>query len=184
MTAPQTTEDAGTIVRLLGKSEIVKAAIAETAAANTLARRGIIAQVKALERAHTAAVPKLEATVAAAMAALKLAQTALQAAEKRANAAIGEKSTASHTYSAARDRLEQRLRESAHPAIKGWQREMRDEIENTRKRFAFIESRETVNIFSGAARRIVKKQFGQCRRAGDRHHGSDRRGRAPGARTR
>jgi hypothetical protein len=100
-------------------------------------------------------VPKLEAALIEAMAALKAAESALVKAQKTANEAIGQKSVASYTYSAQRDRLEQQLRQTAHPAIAGFGREMRAEIDVTRKRFAYIEQREISNPVTRLARRVV-----------------------------
>jgi hypothetical protein len=138
--APQTTEDPGKIIQLLGRSELLKAAIAETAAANTLARRGLIAQVKALEREHEKRVPKLEAALTQALTAVKDAESALAAAQKTSSAALGAKSTASYSYSALRDRLEQQLRQTAHPAIEPFQRELRGELDATRQSSAMSSS--------------------------------------------
>jgi hypothetical protein len=141
--APQRTEDPGKIIQLLGRSEIVRAAIAETAAANTLARRALIGQVKAIDREHEKRVPKIEAAVVAALAAVKAVEAALLAAQKTVSAALGAKSTASYTYAAQRDRLEQQLRQTAHPAIEPFQRKLRGELDATRKKFAYIDQRET-----------------------------------------
>src|SRR5438445_13611867 len=116
VTSPET-EETGNIIKLLAGSEIAKTALAAQAAEQTLARRGIIAQIKTLERDHEKRRPHLEADVAASMTALKAAENALLAAQKRANLALGAKSTASYTYSAQRDRLEQQLRQSAHPNV-------------------------------------------------------------------
>jgi hypothetical protein len=141
LTVPDT--ETRNVVELLRGSEVVKAAAVAQAAAQTLARRGLIAQIKTLERDYEKRRPQLEAALAAAMAACKQAEAALLAAQKQANAALGAKSTASYTYSAQRDRLELRLRESAHPALASWVRDMIDELDRTRKRFSFIETHET-----------------------------------------
>ena len=154
VTSRETTEETGNIIKLLAGREIAKTALAAQAAEQTLARRGIIAQIKTLERDHEKRRPHLEADVAASMTALKEAENALLAAQKRANLALGAKSTASYTYSAQRDRLEQQLRESAHPNIDLWIREMRSELDRTRKRFAYIETRET-HLVTRVARRVV-----------------------------
>src|SRR5260370_24016428 len=146
------TDETGNIVKLLAGSDVAKAALAAQAAERTLARRGIIAQIKTLERDHEKRRPQLESELAAAIAACKQAQAALLAAQQRANAALGAKSTASYSYSAQRDRLEQQLRESAHPALDAWCRDMRDEIDRTRKRFSYIETRQTVNPRTRPAR--------------------------------
>jgi hypothetical protein len=138
----QTTEETN-VVKLLSGSAVVKAALAEQTAAQTLARRGLIAQIKTLERDYENRRPQLEAAIAAAMAACKQAEAALLAAQKYANDAIGAKSTASYTYSAQRDRLEHQLRETAHPALASWVRDMIDELDRTRKRFAYVSTHET-----------------------------------------
>jgi hypothetical protein len=152
VTAPDT--ETRNVVELLRGSEFVKAAAVAQAAAQTLARRGLIAQIRTLERDYEKRRPQLEAELAAAIAGVKQAEAALLAAQKRANAALGAKSTASYTYSAQRDRLEQQLRESAHPALASWVREMLDELDRTRKKFSYIETRETHPI-TRLARRIV-----------------------------
>jgi hypothetical protein len=154
-TNAQTNENSN-IVKLLAGSEVGKAALAQQAAANTLARRGLIAQVKALEREYEKRVPKLESAWVGAMEAVKAAENALLAAQKTANAELGAKTTASYTYSATRDRLEQQLRQSQHPALDGWAREMRAELDATRKRFSYFEQREITNPVTRLARRVVK----------------------------
>src|SRR5438132_9270958 len=112
-TAPQTSDETN-VVKLLSGTAVVKAALAEQRAAATLARRGLIAQIKTLERDHEKRRPQLEAALAAAIAAVKQAEVALLAAQKQAAAADGAKSTLSYQYSAQRDRLEQQLRQTAH----------------------------------------------------------------------
>jgi hypothetical protein len=141
-TAPQTSDETN-VVKLLSGSAVVKAALAEQRAAATLARRGLIAQIKTLERDHEKRRPQLEAALAAAIAAVKQAEVALLAAQKQAAAADGAKSTLSYQYSAQRDRLEQQLRQTAHPALASWVRDMIDELDRTRKRFAYISTHET-----------------------------------------
>jgi hypothetical protein len=143
MTQAQTT-DATNVVKLLADTPLVKAALAERDAATTLARRGFIAQIKALERAFEKALPRLEADLTEALALVKQAEAALLAAQKRAAVAAGAKSTASYTYSAARDRLEQQLRASA-PLVAPFVREMQIEMDRTRSRFSYIEQHEVIN---------------------------------------
>ncbi len=139
----QSTTDDSNIVRLLAGSEVGQAALAQQAAANTMARRGLIAQVKALEREYEKRLPKIEAALAQALTAVKSAEAALLAAQKTAAAALGAKSTASYTYSGRRDRLEQQLRATAHPALDGWCREMRAAQDEARPRFSYFQQRET-----------------------------------------
>jgi hypothetical protein len=93
--AAQTPDETASVVKLIAGSEIVQAAIAQKNAAETLARRGWIGQIRLLERAHERQAAKIEAEIAAAMAELKKAEAALQTATRRANAALGAKSTAS-----------------------------------------------------------------------------------------
>jgi hypothetical protein len=141
-TAPQTSDETN-VVKLLSGSAVVKAALAEQSAAQTLARRGLIAQIKTLERDYEKRRPQLEADLATAITAVKQAEAALLAAQQKASAALGAKSNLSYRYSAQRDRLELQLRESAHPALASWVRHMIDELDRTRKRFAFISTHET-----------------------------------------
>jgi hypothetical protein len=154
--APQTTtsEETSNVVRLIAETPLLKAALAEQNAATTLARRGLIAQVKSLERAHEKALTKLEAELAAALALVKQAETALLAAQKRANAALGAKSVQSYSYSAQRGRLEQQLRETA-PMVAPFVREMHIEMDATRKRFSYLETRALINEVTREVRRVV-----------------------------
>jgi hypothetical protein len=142
MALPQTTEETN-VVKLLAGSPVVKAALAEQMAAQTLARRGFIAQIKALERDYEKRRPQLDAALAAAVAVCKRAEAALLDAQQKAGAALGAQSTLSYQYSAQRDRLEQKLRETAHPALASWVRDMIDELDRTRRRFAYISTHET-----------------------------------------
>src|SRR5437763_13479783 len=97
------TEETSSIVRLLADSPAAKAALAAREAERTMARRGLIAQVKALDRAHEKRRPHLEAEIGTALAALKEVEAALLAAQRRANAAIGAKSGAAGSYTVQRN---------------------------------------------------------------------------------
>jgi len=107
------TDDANNVIKLLVDSAPAKAALQAHQAERTLSRRGLIAQIKALEAAYRKFQPQLEAAAAVAMARLKDAEAALLAAQNGANHALAAKSSAAYTYTAQRDRLERQLRAKA-----------------------------------------------------------------------
>jgi hypothetical protein len=147
--------DRENIVSLIAETPLVREALAQKAAAQTLARKGILAALKALERDHFRVLPQLEAAAEAAMEKLRQARQMLAIAEKEAAAAIGAKATAGYAFTARHDQLTAQLRDGAEPRIAQWIGEMLTELETTRKRFQYSEIYPTLNQVTGIKKRVV-----------------------------
>ena len=132
--------DTAQVVELLRQTPAAKEALAGRDAELVNDRRGLVSELRKLERDAEREAPKLAAALEAATTSLLDAEKALASARARLTAVQGRRSAASAEYDGARQRIEVLLREGAdNDAIDGFRCDMLDELELTRKLIAAIE---------------------------------------------
>ena len=154
MSGGSSTLESKDVIDLLAKTPALKAAMAERDAAMVLRRRGMIGEIRKLDREAERNYAKLTDAVDAAVALVKEREAALWAARQAYDVAVAAKSTASFAYTRQRDLLEAELRESANPAIDAFVDEMRDALYATRKALGSVE-RVARNEVTNKSRHVV-----------------------------
>jgi hypothetical protein len=124
------------LLDVLKQSPDIQKIIADDHARTVSERQKIIAAMAALDARSERDFLALEKAVQIAIAGVREADKALRAANDRLGAASYAKSGANYAYTSERQRLEELLRDGVDSAMfDDFQRQMRDELDKTRKQF-------------------------------------------------
>jgi hypothetical protein len=112
-------------------------------------RKTVAEKLAKVDSAAEVSLPKLRVDRESLIAAAREVEIKWRAACDRAQQAQRDLSSASHTYSTERSKLEQQLIETASPEIAIFLSDMRDEWDKCFKQFAFHNGVEVVNRITG-----------------------------------